>query len=72
MEHGFGINIRDAPAFIVSVQKGHECELWVCQDSDFAIADIVKKLRDQGKKVTLAIHPVAGGYCARSDPWSAA
>lgn len=38
----------------------------------YPLADIVKKLRDQGKKVTLAIHPVAGGYCARSDPWSAA
>jgi len=26
----------------------------------YPLADIVKKLRDQGKKVTLAIHPVAG------------
>jgi len=26
----------------------------------YPLADIVKKLKDQGKHVTLAIHPVAG------------
>ena len=32
----------------------------------YPLADIVKKLRDQGKKVTLAIHPVAGLQCTHA------
>jgi len=42
-------NIVIVPGYGLAVSQGQ-----------YPLADIVKKLRDQGKKVTLAIHPVAG------------
>ena len=42
-------NIVIVPGYGLAVSQGQ-----------YPLADIVKKLRDKGKKVTLAIHPVAG------------
>lgn len=37
MEHSFGINIRNAAGFIITVQRGNSCALWICSDGDYAV-----------------------------------